>query len=63
MKLVASYHVIILLWCQSLIKLTASDIAELLTDAHLLVSTGHQEQLYSVSANMHCSCLVQNLTQ
>ena len=62
-KLVASYHVMILLWPQSLIKLTASDIVELLTVAYLLVSTGYEGQFHSVSANMQCSCPVQNLTQ
>ena len=63
LKLVASYHVIILLWPRNLIKSTASNTAELLTDAHLLVSNSHQEQFHSVSANMQCSCPVQNLTQ
>ena len=55
-KLVASYQVIILLWPRSLIKLTTNDVTELpIADAHLLVSTGHQWQLHSVSANMPCS--------
>ena len=47
-KFVASYHVIILSWPRSLVKSTTSDVAEQFADAHLLVSTGHQWQLYSV---------------
>jgi len=45
------------------LKLTASDVAELFANVDLLVSTDHQWQLHSVSANMQCSCPVQNLTQ